>query len=117
MIGMTDRFDRVARECTAYDAYMQHLLVALIALLLAGGCEATPSQPPPLASININTATVKELVALPGIGEKHARSIIASRNARGGQFNSLDEIVQIDGIGPATVDKMRPYVFVGPPKR
>ena len=52
--------------------------------------------------------------ALPAIGPKHARSIIASRNARGGQFKSVDDLVQIDGIGTKTIDAIRPYVFVGP---
>ena len=85
--------------------------LAILAFLIA--CEAQPQAPS--GPLNINQATEKQLEALPGIGPKHARSIIASRNARGGQFRTLDEIVAIDGIGQATVDKISPLVTLGPP--
>ena len=87
------------------------ILAALVALLIA--CESTPQSTP--APLNINTATEQQLEALPAIGPKHARSIIASRNARGGHFTTLEDLLQIDGIGQGTVDKIRPYVVLGPP--
>lgn len=64
------------------------------------------------APIDLNTATEKQLETLPGIGPKHARSIIASRNARGGHFQRLEDLLSIDGIGPGTIDKIRPYVVL-----
>ena len=64
--------------------------------------------------LDLNRATIKELEALPGIGPVKARSIMASRNARGGRFNSLDELIAIDGVGEKTVEAIRPYVEVGP---
>jgi len=39
------------------------------------------------------------------------------RNARGGELHSLEELLQIDGIGQGTIDKIRPYIVFGPPKR
>jgi competence protein ComEA len=68
--------------------------------------------PPP--RLDLNTATEKELEGLPGIGPVHAKSIIASRNARGGQFESIDDIAKIDGIGPKTVDGIRSRVMLLP---
>src|SRR6478735_2054860 len=88
----------------------------LIALVLLGACDekSTPQQSPPstIAPLDLNAATEKQLEALPAIGAKHARSIIASRNARGGHFDSVDQLLKIDGIGPKTVEEIRPYVFV-----
>ena len=87
-------------------------LAIVLAFLIA--CE--DSAPSPSGGlININTATVAELERLPAIGAKRARSIIAARNARGGQFTSLAEIESIDGIGPGTMNELRVRVYLGPP--
>lgn len=84
--------------------------VLLIALLLA--CE--DHAPAPSGPLDINRATVEQLEKLPGVGPKRARSIMAARNARGGRFASLAEVESIDGIGPGTIEAIRPHVFVGP---
>jgi competence ComEA-like helix-hairpin-helix protein len=64
--------------------------------------------------LDLNRATVAELERLPGIGDKLAHSIIASRNARGGQFRSVEDLLQIDGIGEKTLANVRPYLYVTP---
>jgi len=93
-------------------------LVLALALLISGCDEDRPRSAPAPSQVqgplDLNRATTKELEALPGIGEHLARSIIASRNARGGHFNSVDELLKIDGIGEKTLDKIRPYVYVSP---
>lgn len=61
--------------------------------------------------LDLNGATVGELMALPGIGEKRAQAIIAWRDANG-QFGCVDELDDVRGIGPATLDRLRPYVCV-----
>lgn len=94
---------------------MRAVLLALALCVLVVGCdERDRASPPPsaIAPIDLNVATEKQLEALPAVGPKHARSIIASRNARGGRFDSVDQLLAIDGIGPKTVDAIRPYVFV-----
>lgn len=85
--------------------------VALLLVVLLGCQEGAR---PAGEVIDLNTATVKQLEALPAIGPKRARSIVASRNARGGHFDRLDQLLAIDGIGPETLEAIRPYVVVSP---
>ena len=59
--------------------------------------------------ININTATVEELTALPGIGEVLAGRIIQERNENG-SFHSIDDILRVNGIGETTLNNIRNYI-------
>jgi competence protein ComEA len=75
---------------------MRSLWVLILAILLAvAACESDGSTHAPAGVININQATVADLENLPGVGQKRARSIIASRNARGGMFTTYDEVLTI----------------------
>lgn len=56
--------------------------------------------------VNINTASVADLVALTGIGHNSAAAIVEYRNKHG-RFTSVDELAKIKGIGKATIDKNR----------
>lgn len=64
-------------------------------------------------SVNISTAGETELRTLPGIGEKKARQILAHREALGGSFSSVDDLLGVDGIGEKTLENLRPHVTVG----
>lgn len=65
------------------------------------------------AVVNINTASASQLAAsLPGIGEVKAAAIVSYRNANG-PFRSVDELINVKGIGEATLEKLRPYATVG----
>lgn len=59
------------------------------------------------AKVNINTADVSELEKLPMIGPARARAIVASRQL--GQFQSLQDLTRIRGIGNGTVRLLRRY--------
>jgi competence protein ComEA len=65
------------------------------------------------ARINLNTAEAHELTMLPGIGEKTARAIVEYRRAHG-PFQSFDQLQQVRGIGPATVEAIRPHAMCAP---
>lgn len=62
-------------------------------------------------AVDLNTATVKELSALPGIGKKRAQAIIAYRTEHS-KFESVEELGKIEGIGKKTFDKIRERVVV-----
>ncbi|WP_346871285.1 ComEA family DNA-binding protein [Clostridium sp. UBA5119] len=61
--------------------------------------------------ININKATVDELMTIPGIGQVKAQSIVDYRN-KNGKFNSVDELTNITGIGVKTLEKLRDKVDI-----
>jgi competence protein ComEA len=58
------------------------------------------------AAVNINTATQAELESLQGVGPVKAQAIIDYRKKNGG-FKSVDDIKNVDGIGDATLEKLR----------
>lgn len=62
-----------------------------------------------LELLNINTATVEELQTLPNIGEATAQRIIDYRTQHG-NFASVDALQNVKGIGPKTLEKLRPFV-------
>ena len=61
--------------------------------------------------VSINTATKEILMTIKGIGEKKAESIIEYRN-KNGKFNSIDEIINVSGIGKSIFDKIKNYIKV-----
>lgn len=64
-----------------------------------------------IAPVDINGATQEQLETLPGIGPVTAQSILAWR-ADHGTFTSVDELLEVSGIGDATLADIEPYVYV-----
>jgi competence protein ComEA len=52
-----------------------------------------------------------QLDTLPGVGPVRAAAIVAWRNANG-KFTSVDQLGEVDGIGPGRLEKLRPLVRV-----
>lgn len=76
--------------------------------------ESSSSEEPATTSgepININTAGKSELDTLSGIGPAYAENIIKYRETNG-EFSSVDELTEVSGIGPVTLDKIRSEVTV-----
>ena len=63
------------------------------------------------ALVNVNTADATALESLPGIGEVTAAKIIEHRTANG-PFTSVDQLEDVSGIGPATLEEIRSLVTV-----
>lgn len=61
--------------------------------------------------VNLNTASESELEALPEIGPVTAQAILAWRDEHGG-FTAVDELLEVDGIGDATLGQIAPLVTV-----
>ena len=75
------------------------------ALLLAG-----PRRPPE-HPVNLNTATVTELMQLPRVGPKLAQRIIAFRQEHG-PFQRPEDLMHVKGIGEKTFRRLRPHITV-----
>lgn len=82
-----------------------------------GASPAVPSagagEGPSLAGglVNVNTATAPELETLPGIGEVIAQAIVDHRTENG-PFTSVDQLLDVSGIGDATLEDIRELVTV-----
>ena len=61
--------------------------------------------------ININTASIEELIKIPGIGEGKAKQIIEYRNTNG-NFNFVEDIKNVSGIGDSIYNKIKEYIKV-----
>lgn len=68
-------------------------------------------KPKPGQAVDLNTATAAELDALPGVGPVTAAAIVAWRQANG-KFTSVDQLADVEGIGPARLEKLRALVRV-----
>ncbi|MBI4536038.1 MAG: helix-hairpin-helix domain-containing protein [Ignavibacteriae bacterium] len=71
----------------------------------------TQKPTPQPRSININTASKIELMKLPGVGEAYAERIILYREDHG-PFQNIEALVEVQGIGKKTLEKLRPFIRV-----
>jgi competence protein ComEA len=61
--------------------------------------------------INVNSASTTELEELPGVGEVIAQAIVDHRTENGA-FTSVDQLLDVSGIGDATLESIRELVTV-----
>ena len=84
--------------------------VSLLALMLIVGFSGVGFAGD--GKVDLNTGTAKELQQLPGIGKGLSKRIVEYRSANG-PFKSVEELMQVKGIGKKTFEKMRARLTVG----
>jgi competence protein ComEA len=87
----------------AWHAYGSHRIACRPATLEPGGTLDL--------RIDLNRADHAQLLQLPGVGEALVKRIEEYRRERKG-FRSVDELRKVGGIGPALLERMRPYLYV-----
>lgn len=93
---------------------MMGLMALLVVMGVAAGVDAAQSKKKELVGVvNVNEAGVAELSMLPGIGVKRAKEI--QDYAKSHPFKSVDELVNIKGIGPKSLASLKPFVSVSGP--
>jgi competence protein ComEA len=95
------------------------LLILGLGAAVQAGQEAPRRAPAAKASssapVNLNTATVAQLEALPGIGRSTAERILEYRQKSGG-FKKVEDLMNVRGIGEKSFLKLKPLVTVSSPK-
>jgi len=66
----------------------------------------------PNVLINVNTAGFKDLITIPGMTETRAASLIIYREQYG-DFNHIDDLINVKNIGSVTLEKIKPYITLG----
>lgn len=100
-------------------------LIVLLVLGLASlaGAQTTAAPKPPKAKatktvaalsgpVNLNTATVAQLDALPGMGKSTAQRIVEYRQ-KNGSFKKIEELMNVKGVGEKSFLKLKPLITVG----
>lgn len=84
-------------------------IAASAASVPSAGARGAPGGPGAL--VNLNTASVTELEVLPGVGPVTAQAIVDFRTENGG-FTSVDELLEVSGIGDATLAEIAPHATI-----
>ena len=92
---------------------MQHrrLLTLILVALAVTAVAGTADSSQPSGVVNINTASSEELELLPRVGPALAGRIIEFREANG-QFQTVDEILAVKGIGENSFEKLEPFIVI-----
>jgi competence protein ComEA len=107
--GPRGRVDLTSLNLARVLADGEQIVVGRPTVGVAASAAGTPGAPPGGPLVNINTAGPTELEELPGVGPVTAQKILAWRSAHG-TFSSVDELLEVDGIGEKTLADMAPYV-------
>jgi competence protein ComEA len=104
------RLNLAALLVDGQQVYVARVGEAPLLAASAGGTAATgPAPPAPL--VDLNTASATELEELPGIGPTTAAAIVDHRE-RNGPFASVDDLLDVRGIGDAKLEQLRDRVTV-----
>jgi competence protein ComEA len=83
-----------------------------LAITLSAGLASAAGKPAPSGKVNINAASAEQLSALPGVGAKLAARIVEYRQ-KSGAFKSVQELMNVKGVGEKNFEKLQPYLTTG----
>ena len=95
-----------------YRRFVAAVLAFSLAALVAPGLASADSKPAPTARVNVNTATLEQLTALPGVGPALAARIVEHRQ-KSGAFRSTQDVMSVKGIGEKNFAKIEAWLTVG----
>ena len=95
------------------------LAVALV-LASAASSNAAPPSPAKAAAtearpVDLNTADTSTLETVPGIGKSLSQRIVAFRE-KNGPYQTVDDLLKVQGVGEKSIQKLRPYLTVAKAK-
>src|SRR5215467_10711657 len=100
---------RYLRSLIMRRPVLQINLSALWAVLVSAAIAATAWSQSSTTPVDVNTADVKTLETLPGIG-----STLANRIVEGRPYKSIDDLAKVKGLSQSKVDAMKDKITVGP---
>lgn len=109
--GVETRSLNLARPLVDGEQIVVGFHVPALGSEVGAGGTAAPSTGASIAPVDLNTATAEQLDTLPGIGPVTAQAILTWRSENG-SFSSVDELLEVSGIGDATLADIAPYVYV-----
>lgn len=86
-------------------------LLCISLVLFVSFCLSGLSQAREVKKINLNEASVQELVTIKGIGQKYAEKIIEYRE-NNGKFEKIEDIMKVKGIGKKKFEKIKDIISV-----
>jgi competence protein ComEA len=95
-----------------YRRFVAAVLALSLVALVTPGLASAASKPQPTGRVNVNTATVEQLTALPGVGPALAARIVEHRQ-KSGAFRTTQEVMSVKGIGEKNFAKIEAWLTVG----
>ena len=108
--GLKGRVDTATLNMARVLADGEQILVGIEPVGAPAAAEG-PSGAPAGAKVNLNTATAEQLDTLPGVGPVTAQAILDWRQENG-RFGSVEDLLDVKGIGDATLAELRDHVSV-----
>lgn len=86
----------------------EQILVGVPSVSAVGAPAASSGGDAPAGTVNLNTATAEGLEELPGVGPVTAQKIVEWRTEHGA-FRAVEDLLEVDGIGPKTLANLAPH--------
>jgi competence protein ComEA len=107
----TIRHQNTTTHARSHSLRRSLALAAALMIAMAGVAAAADGVSRLSGVVNLNTADAEQLQMLPGVGEKRAAAIIQIRTRKGG-FKSVNDLVEVKGVGENLLQRLRPHLTV-----